>query len=99
MANTQPVPSGVTKTEPAVAIGTSISGILSGVFLALKAFDVPITDDMSSSLTSLVLALCAVPAISGWLTRFFVYSPASAQKIANEAAATSDATIAPPPAT
>ncbi len=71
--------------EPAGAIGTSVTGILLGIFLVLKAAGVGVTADLEAGITALVLTLCAVPAISGWVTRFFVFSPASAKRIQNRA--------------
>lgn len=69
--------------EPAIGIGGSITAVLFAVFAVLKASGVPVTEDMSAGLNALTLALCAVPAISGFITRFFVYSPNSVESIAN----------------
>lgn len=74
--------------EPAGAIGTSVTGILLGIFLVLKAAGVGVTADLEAGITALVLALCAVPAISGWVTRFFVWSQNSVQEVAETAAQT-----------
>lgn len=71
--------------EPAGTIGTSVTGILLGIFLVLKAAGVGVTADLEAGITALVLALCAVPAVSGWVTRFFVFSPASARRIQTDA--------------
>ena len=76
------------KTEPAGAIGTTISGILLALFGILNASGANVTDEMSGSITALVMGLIAIPAISGWLTRFFVWSPQSAQTVGDKAAAT-----------
>lgn len=78
---TKPVPSGALGSEPAATIGVSISAVLVALFAVLRAFGVGVTDEMSDSITALVVALCAVPAVSGWLTRFFVYSPRSVQRL------------------
>ena len=95
---TQPVPKNIMAKEPALSIGASASAILVALFGVLRASGVGITDDLSDSVTALVLALCAVPAVSGWLTRFFVYSPASTQALVNDAATTGQAAdTAPPP--
>jgi len=74
--------------EPAGTIGTTISGILAALFGILNASGATVTDEMSGSITALVLGLIAVPAIAGWLTRFFVWSPESVKTITKEAAAT-----------
>jgi hypothetical protein len=70
------------KHEPAAGIGGSITAILYALFMVLKAADVGVTDEMTDGITALVLALCAVPAIGGFITRFFVYAPATVEKIA-----------------
>jgi hypothetical protein len=72
------------KSEPAVGIGGSISAILFALYAILRASGVPVTDEMTDGITALVLALCAFPAVAGFITRFFVYSPASVEKIATE---------------
>lgn len=77
--------------EPAVSIGTSITGVLAALFIVLRASGIGVTQDMSDGLTALVLALCAIPAISGLLTRMFVWSPNSVQKEVDKAALTGDA--------
>lgn len=97
---TKPVPKNLMATEPSGTIGTSISAVLMSVFAVLRAFDVGVTDDMSNSLTALVVALCAIPAVSGWLTRHFVYAPSTVQAVANDAATTGVAAdVSPPPPT
>ena len=74
--------------EPAMSIGASITAVLIALFAVLRAFGVGVTDDMSSSITALVVALCAVPAVSGFLTRFFVVSPDTARQATETAAQT-----------
>ena len=64
--------------EPAGTIGTSVSAVLVAVFLVLRAAGVVIPEDMETSVTMLSLAVCAVPAVSGWLTRYFVVAPGTA---------------------
>ena len=66
------------KSEPALGIGGSISAVLYAVFVVLKAAGFGVTDEMTDGINALVLALCAVPAIGGWVTRFFVVSPQTA---------------------
>lgn len=72
------------KHEPAVGIGGSITALLYAVFAILKAADIGVTDEMTDGITALVLALCAVPAVGGFITRFFVYAPATVEKIADQ---------------
>jgi len=71
------------QNEPAVGIGASLSAALYAIFLILKASGVDVTDDMTNGINALIVALCAIPAVGGFLTRFFVYSPNSVEKIAN----------------
>ena len=71
------------KREPAVSIGATVSAILFALFAILKASGVGMTDELTTGINALVTALCAVPAVSGFLTRFFVYAPASVEKIAD----------------
>lgn len=73
------------KHEPAVGIGGSITAILYAVFAILKAADIGVTAEMTDGITALVLALCAVPAVGGFITRFFVYAPATVATIQNQA--------------
>ncbi len=85
------------KKEPVVGIGASITAILYAVYAILRASGVGVTDEMTDGINAFVLALCAIPAVSGFLTRSFVYSPASAERIANHqyAAGTSPADSQP----
>lgn len=69
------------KHEPAVGIGATLTAVLYGLYAVLRASGVGVTDDMTEGINALVLALCAVPAVSGAITRFFVYAPASVEKI------------------
>ncbi len=91
MPTEKPTPKGALNTEPATTIGGSITAVLIALFAVLRAFGVGITDDMSEGLTALVLALCAIPAVSGFLTRFFVVSPETAVKATNQSAKTGNA--------
>lgn len=86
MATTKAIPKGVLAEEPAGAVGTAITTILAGIWLILKALGVDIADDLPMAVEFLVGGLLMVPAISGWLTRFFVVSPAGATKAVNAAA-------------
>lgn len=100
MTTTKPVPGGLLGKEPAGTIGSSISFILLGLWMILKASGVDVTEDMSGAVDLIIYGLISVPAIGGWLTRFFVYSPATAQKEVNKAAATGVAPdMSPPPPT
>ncbi len=71
------------KTEPSIGIGASLSAVLFAVFAILKASGVNVTDDMTNGINALIVALCAIPVVSGVITRFFVYSPNSVETIAN----------------
>ncbi len=70
--------------EPAVSIGATITAILLAVYAILRASGVSVTDEMTNGINALVLSLCAIPAVSGVLTRFFVYSPNSVERIADK---------------
>lgn len=89
--STKTPPKGVLAKEPAGTIGTAITTILAGVWLVLKALGVDIADDLPTAIDFLVGGLLMVPAITGWLTRFFVVSPASAVDAANKSAQTGHA--------
>ncbi len=71
------------KKEPAVGIGASITAILYAVYALLRASGVEVTDEMTVAVDALVLALCAIPAVSSFVTRFFVYSPATVELMTN----------------
>ena len=92
--NPQPVPTGITKTEPATLIGM-ITGIVSAVIALAVAYGVDIGEDQTAAIMGLVAVLA--PIIAGIVTRSKVYPEASVQRIANEVSVTGDATIAPPP--
>ncbi len=68
--------------EPAVSIGGSISAVLYAILLILKSMNVGVTEEMTNGINALVAALCAIPAVAGFATRFFVYSPNSVKGIA-----------------
>jgi len=73
----------LTNKEPAVSIGSTITAVLIAIVAVLRSAGVAVTDEMTDGITTLVYALCAVPAIAGFLTRFAVYSPNSVEKIAD----------------
>ncbi len=83
--------------EPAVGIGGSLSAILFASFGILKASGIDLTEDMTNGITALVLALCAVPAIGGFVTRFFVYSPFTTDRLTQEAYIAGKPPTAPKP--
>lgn len=68
--------------EPAVALGTAMTAFLAAIFALLRAFNIAATAEMEASVTALVVALLMFPAVSGFLIRFFVFSPQSAAEIA-----------------
>ena len=72
------------KTEPAIGIGGAISAVLYAVFAILKAADIEVTEEMTDGITALILALCAIPAVGGFVTRFFVYAPATVERLADQ---------------
>lgn len=65
----------IMNTEPAVALGTAVTAFLQAFFMLLQAFNVGATADMAQATTTLVQALLMFPLISGFLIRFFVFSP------------------------
>lgn len=95
----KPIPKGPLGKEPAGTIGSSISFVLMGLWMLLKANGVDVTEDVSGGVELMIWGLLSVPAISGWLTRFFVFSPATTQKEINDAAAKGAAgqVTTPPP--
>jgi hypothetical protein len=66
--------------EPAGSIGTTVSGVLFALWFILKGAGYEPTEDLRTGVETLIYVLLAVPAISGWLTRFFVVSPETAAK-------------------
>ena len=94
MANTKPVPKGITKTEPTGLIG-SISAAIVAVIGLLVAFGVDLTSEQTGAIVTAFSAVAIV--IQTIITRNSVYSPASTQRAANAAAQTADATIPAPP--
>jgi hypothetical protein len=72
------------QTQPAIAIGGALSAVLYAVFAILKAAGVEVTDEMTDGINALILALCAIPAVAGVITRFFVFAPASVVQEANK---------------
>lgn len=96
MPTTKPTPKGALAKEPAGTIGTAITTILAGIWLVLKALGVDIADDLPTAIDFLVGGLLMVPAITGWLTRFFVVSPAGATQAVNAAAETGNSAAVDP---
>lgn len=94
MPTTKPVPTGITKTEPAVSTA-SITGAVTAVIALLVAYGFDISEDQQVAILGVVAVLA--PVIAGIVTRYQVFSPSSAQKAVNSAAATGDATLPPPP--
>ena len=95
MPNTKPVPTGIMKEEPAVSVG-SITAAVTAVITLLVAYGADINQEQQTAILGVVAVIA--PVIVGIVTRSRVYSEASAQRAANEAAATGDATIPAPPA-
>ena len=95
MATPKPVPTSGMATEPAAIIGT-ITAIVTALIAFAVAFGIDLSDDQQAALLGLVAALA--PIVAALLTRQKVYSTASTQKIANDAAMRADATIPNPPA-
>lgn len=89
------VPTGAGQTEPAALVATITGAVTAGIAL-LVAYGFDISNEQQVAILGVVAVLA--PVIAGIVTRGKVYSPASAQKAANEAAVTGNATIAPPPA-
>ena len=89
------VPSGISQEEPANLVGTITAAVTAGIAL-LVAYGFDISTEQQVAILGVVAVIA--PVIAGIITRSKVYSPASAQRVANEAAVTGDATIAPPPA-
>lgn len=85
------------KSEPAGTIGSTISGILVALFLILQASGVMVANDLEAGITALIIGVLAIPAVSGWATRFFVVAPDTAGK-AIVAAHRADPALPLPPA-
>jgi len=67
--------------EPLITTG-SIVAIIAAVLVFLKSFGVSITEDQQDSVTNLVAILA--PIVLALVARQFVFSPAGAQKVADE---------------
>jgi len=73
--------------EPARWIG-AIVGLITAVCIALVAFGIEVTDDQRDAILGVAVALGAIiPLIQAEITRHNVYSPDSAQRIADTVAA------------
>lgn len=88
-------PTGVSKTEPAAMVA-SITAAVTAVLALLVAYGFDISQEQQVAILGVAAVLA--PVIAGIVTRSKVYSPATTQKLANEAAVTGDAQIQPPPA-
>lgn len=93
--NPQPVPTGITQTEPARLVGSITAGV-TAVIALLVAYGFDISQEQQVAILGVVAVLA--PIVAALITREQVYSPATTARIANEAAVTGDATISPPPA-
>lgn len=93
--NVQDVPTGAMKTEPAISVA-SITAAVTAIIALLVAYGFDISGEQQTALLGVVAVIG--PVIVGIVTRSKVYSEASAQKAANTAAVTGDATLTPPPA-
>ena len=82
------VPGTVIAKEPAGTIGTTISGILVAIILILKGSGIELAEEMTTGITALILVVSSIPAVAGWLTRFFVVSPTTAAEASNKSAET-----------
>ena len=92
--NPQPVPTGVTNTEPALTWGGIVAAIAAALVVA-KAFGLPLSEEQESAVLQFLAVLG--PIITAVVIRQSVFSPASTVKIANEAAVTGDANVPDPP--
>lgn len=84
------------KKEPLLTIGV-LGSLIGATIVLLQSFGVSITDAQSDALNNFFAI--AIPIVIGIIGRQFVYSPATVDKIAADAAATGDQQVPPPPAT
>ena len=89
------VPTGALDKEAATIISLA-TGAVAAVLAMLVTFGMNLSPDQTGAIITAITAVGFL--ISGIVTRYKVYSRASAQRAANQAAVTQDATIAPPPA-
>lgn len=94
MPTTKPVPTGVMAKEPASIAGT-ITALVAATITLLVAFGLDLTEQQSVAVMG--VAFVVAPIIQAIVTRQSVFSPASAQVVANRAAHSGDATIPDPP--
>jgi hypothetical protein len=85
---TKPVPTGVMAKEPALATGGTISVALWATLAILRSYDIVIPEDVGRNVDILLNLIAGIPAVTGFITRYFVFSPASAQQDNNVAAVT-----------
>ncbi|MCC6382634.1 MAG: hypothetical protein IT304_08985 [Dehalococcoidia bacterium] len=62
-------------TEPAVALGGALTALITAIFLILRASGVGVTKDLEEGVVALITALLMFPLLTGFLIRFFVFSP------------------------
>lgn len=67
--------------EPLLSVG-SIVAVVAAILVFLKSFGIDITDSQQEAVRNLVAVLA--PIVLALVARQFVFSPAGAQKIANE---------------
>jgi hypothetical protein len=72
---------GPLKTEPALITGGSISLLLYAVFGIIKSNGILIDDATQGHIETIIYVVLAMPAVTGALVRFGVYSPASVDEI------------------
>lgn len=88
-------PTGVAKTEPAAMVA-SMTAAATAILALLVAYGFDVSPEQQAAILGVVAVVA--PVVAGLIIRSKVYSPATTQKLANEAAVTGDATIAGPPA-
>ncbi|HXG72821.1 MAG TPA: hypothetical protein VNJ04_19675 [Gemmatimonadaceae bacterium] len=71
----------LTQTEPLLTVG-SVVAVVSALLVFLQSFGIDISDDQQKSIRELVAVLS--PVVLAFVARQFVFSPAGAQKIADE---------------
>lgn len=92
---TTPPSTGGMQTEPAVIIG-SITAVVTAILALLVAFGMDISPDQQAAILGMVAAVA--PIVAAVFIRQRVFSPATTQRIANQAAETAVANVPTPPA-
>lgn len=88
-------PDGVMAREPEITVGV-ITALVTAIIGILVASGVPVSDQLREALLASISPIFIL--VSVVIIRMKVYSPRSAQKQMNIAAATGNAEITPPPA-